>query len=475
MIFSQIEYFWFFGVVFTLYWLVPARARLSVLVPASLLFYGTWNFKYLFLLLGTTGLDYFSAIKLTEAATPRARRLWLTGSLIANLGILSLFKYYGFFVRSLVDLGAALGLSLHPATLDVLLPVGVSFYTFQSMSYTIDVYRGLEKPVRSPLMYLAFVSFFPQLVAGPIVRARHLVHQLERPVTFDVAQFKSGARLFAWGLLKKNLFADLVAVRCVDLIFGHPGDFDVPTLWLAALGYSVQIYADFSGYSDMARGSARMLGYELPVNFETPYRSLHITEFWRRWHMSLSSWLRDYLYISLGGNRKGPRRTWFNLFATMFLGGLWHGASWTFVVWGGLHGAALAVHKIYMDRLGREPAMARLRAFWGYRLACGGLTFLFVCLCFVLFRAPDFGTAARFMAGLAGLTGGAGAQRLLDPGALGAVAIFLCATWLVGGRDFGPLYARVPWPLRAVGYAAATLALLLLTPTTQVPFVYFQF
>ena len=472
MIFSQIEYFWFFGIVFALYWAVPARARLAVLVPASLLFYGTWNFKYLFLLVGTTGLDYFSAIKLSEARDERTRKLWLAGSLTANLGILSLFKYYGFFVRSIVGLLTAMGIDAHPATLDVLLPVGVSFYTFQSMSYTIDVYRGVEKPVRSPLMYLAFVSFFPQLVAGPIVRARHLVHQLQAPPDFDTARFKSGAKLFFWGLLKKNLFADLVAVRCVDLIFQSPGDFDRSSLWVAALGYSVQIYADFSGYSDMARGSARMLGYELPLNFETPYRSLNITDFWRRWHISLSSWLRDYLYISLGGNRKGRRRTWVNLFTTMLLGGLWHGAAWTFVIWGGLHGAALAVHKIFLERTEGNATLARLRPRLPYQAACWLVTFLFVCLCFVLFRAPDFGAAAAY---LRGLFAPHGARHLIDLGALAPLLIFAAAN-LIGARfDVASWYTRTPWPLRSVGYAVAILVLLLLTPTAQVPFVYFQF
>ncbi len=472
MIFSQIEYFWFFGVVFTLYWAVPRRARLWVLVPASLLFYGTWNFKYLLLLLATTGLDYFSAIQIDRNTSARARKVWLVGSLSANLGILAIFKYYGFFAHSLVALGEAIGLNVHLTTLELLLPVGVSFYTFQSMSYTIDVYRGVEKPVHNPLHYVAFVSFFPQLVAGPIVRARHLVHQLEAPADFEIGRFKSGAKLFAWGLWKKNIFADLVAVRCVDIVFAAPADFDTPSLWIAAFAYSLQIYADFSGYSDMARGSARMLGYELPLNFDTPYRSTSITEFWRRWHMSLSSWLRDYLYISLGGNRKGRGRTWVNLFLTMLLGGLWHGANWTFVVWGGLHGAALAVHKIFLDRFAPRPAIARLRAGLGWRVFAGLSTFLFVCLCFVLFRTTTFGQAIDFFGGLFSPQAG---RRLVDLGAVVPLVVFATATLLDARFRFATLYPRVPWPLRAVGYAAAALVLLLLTPTTQVPFVYFQF
>ena len=355
MIFSQIEYLFFFVLVFGIYWMTPRRRRVWILLIASCVFYGSWNVRYLALIWASTLVDFVAAGRMYRAERAAVRARWLLASLVANLGALAVFKYYGFFTESLAAMLEAVGIAVHMPSLELLLPVGISFYTFQSMSYTIDVWRGRRAPETGLVYFATYVSFFPQLVAGPIVRSDELIPQLRAPPPLSVSKVKRGGKLFLWGLIKKNIFADLVAVKCVDVIFANPAAFDTPTLWLGALGYSLQIYADFSGYTDMARGSALMLGYELPENFRTPYLSRSLTEFWRRWHMSLSTWLRDYLYISLGGNRGGRTKTYRNLMLTMLLGGLWHGAAWTFVVWGALHGGGLALHRLWRTRTGDDP------------------------------------------------------------------------------------------------------------------------
>lgn len=472
MIFSQIEYFYFFGLVLALHFAVPRRRRIWVLLTASLVFYGTWNYQYLALILGSTFVDHIAAWRVYRSDVARTRNRWLLASLVANLGSLAVFKYLDFFIGSVDGLLGAVGIDAHLPTLHLLLPVGISFYTFQSMSYTIDVWRRERAPEPSVIHFATYVAFFPQLVAGPIVRAGDLIDQLKDPPPATVSKFKRGSKLFLWGLLKKNLFADLVAIKSVDVVFSNPSAFDTPSLWLAALAYSLQIYADFSGYTDMARGSALLMGYELPENFRTPYLSRSITEFWQRWHISLSSWLRDYLYIALGGNRGGTWKTYRNLMLTMLLGGLWHGAAWTFVVWGALHGAALGLHRWWSRRTAKDARWIARRRSPLYSMTAGALTFVFVCLCFVLFRADTFDSAATMIWHLFAYQDG---LRALHIAPVFLVALFALGT-LVGARlDLPKLYARIPWPLRSVGYAGVVLLLLLLTPSSAVPFVYFQF
>ncbi len=322
----------------------PAPARRAVLV-ASYVFYGYWDWRFCSLLLISTVVDFFvgRAIARVRRSARRKRLLWV--SCVVNLGILGFFKYFNFFVDSVQEVAAGLGLSVDFLHLNIILPVGISFYTFQTMSYTIDIYRRKLEPTHSLVDFALFVAFFPQLVAGPIERARNLLPQIAvmgRPTRTQVAD---GLVLLTVGYFKKVLIGDACG-RIVDHIFGQPDLYRSPELLAGLILFSIQIYADFSGYSDIARGLAKLLGIELMKNFEQPYLSANITEFWRRWHISLSSWLRDYLYISLGGNRRGNARTYLNLMTTMLLGGLWHGAAWTFVVWGGLHGLYLAVHKM---------------------------------------------------------------------------------------------------------------------------------
>ena len=395
MVFSSLRFFVFLYVVLVLFgvWRGGSlRARKAVLAIASCLFYAAWDWRYLGLLLAISVIDYFCAARIHATDDRGARKRWLAASVVSNLAILGYFKYTGFFLDNLNGLFAWFGVHVEPW--EILLPAGISFYTFKSLSYTIDVYRREIEPCRSQLDYTTFVTFFPELIAGPIVRASVFLPQLERRIGPTADRLASGASLFLLGLTKKVLIADNLAPS-VDAVFADPAAFSAGSLWLATLGYGLQIYCDFAGYSDMAIGTARMIGYDLPRNFDMPYASASITDFWRRWHMTLSAWLRDYLYIPLGGNRHGRAATYRNLFLTMLLGGLWHGSSWNFVLWGALHGLALGAHKWIRERAqGDHPAArgSRIPAALGW-----AATFVFVQLCWVPFRAADFETTAIFL------------------------------------------------------------------------------
>ncbi len=344
MLFNTYIFFIFLGFVLGVFLLLKKQPKLRVIwvLLASYFFYGYWEWKFLSLILISTGIDYFSALQIEQAKSQSGKRNWLLVSLFTNLGILTYFKYANFFLDSFSDVLTQLGTSFSLPILEIILPVGISFYTFQTLSYTIDVYRGRIKAEKSILNFALFVTFFPQLVAGPIERAEHILNQFRRRFYPTQHQFKDGLKLIVIGLFKKVMIGDSLG-RLVDDIFSAPTQFNSLELFAAIILFGFQIYADFSGYSQIARGSAKLLGVELMKNFAQPYLSFNITEFWRRWHISLSSWLKDYLYISLGGNRVG--RTKINLFLTMLIGGLWHGANWTFVAWGFLHGLYLSIHK----------------------------------------------------------------------------------------------------------------------------------
>ena len=357
MLFVEFRFFWFFLAVFAVYWSLRGnRNRKIWLLVCSYFFYACWNWKFLFLIMASSALDYFVGSMLARTDDARKRRGWLIMSLCANLGTIAFFKYYNFFVTSAAAALAWLGLPASLHTLNIVIPVGVSFYTFHSMSYTIDVYRRKLEPVRSLLDLACFIGFFPQMVAGPIVRASQFLPQLRSIRRFSDVDARGALVLFLTGFIKKACIADSVA-PFVDRYFEAPWNFATASAWVAVLFYAIQIYCDFSGYTDMAIATAGLLGYQLPVNFRFPYFATNISDFWHRWHISLSSWLRDYLYIPLGGNR-GP--AWFvyrNIMITMLLGGLWHGGAWTFVIWGGLHGLALVVHRAWQQRVeGRAPS-----------------------------------------------------------------------------------------------------------------------
>jgi alginate O-acetyltransferase complex protein AlgI len=402
MLFNSMAFLVYLPAVFIAYWFLTGRnteRQNLLLLLASYLFYGWWDWRFLFLLVFSTGLDFYTGLRIRDAATPRASRIWLWISVGANLGFLGFFKYYNFFIESMADLLAKAGLETNPWTLHIILPVGISFYTFHGLSYVIDIYYKRIEPSRNWLNYCVFVSFFPLLVAGPIERATHLLPQIERPRTFRFDQAVDGLRLMLWGFFKKVFIADRLAPEVNEIFQGYEG-FAGGTLLLGAVYFAIQIYGDFSGYSDIARGTSKLFGIELLVNFRFPYLSRSIPEFWRRWHISLSSWFRDYIYIPLGGSRTSFAKSVRNVFVIFLVSGFWHGANWTFIAWGAIH-ALLFIPSFLAGRnrsyVGDGFATGRWYPSWGEALRMTG-TFLLVCLAWVFFRAPDMQTAVGYIA-----------------------------------------------------------------------------
>jgi alginate O-acetyltransferase complex protein AlgI len=381
MIFSEPRFLVFFLLVFAVYWTLRSnRVRKLFLLGCSLYFYGCWDVRFLGLIVGCATVDFVASLRIQAAqARGGTGKGWLVASLCYDLGTLGFFKYFDFFADSAGVFLRGLGLPVSDLTLGIVLPVGVSFFTFQAMSYTIDVYRRQLVATRRYTDFLLFVTFFPQLVAGPIVRAADFLPQLAAPRRFADVDVHRALGQFLCGFFKKAVVADLIAGPA-DAVFKNPELYDAGSIQVAVCCYAVQIYCDFSGYSDMAIGTARLLGYELCRNFDFPYLATSITDFWRRWHLSLSTWLRDYLYIPLGGNRGGRWFTHRNLLLTMLLGGLWHGAGWNFIVWGAIHGVALIVHKEWVRRFGEGRLRGLSRV----------LTIYTVLLAWIFFRATTF-------------------------------------------------------------------------------------
>ncbi|MCW8131425.1 MAG: MBOAT family protein [Planctomycetota bacterium] len=508
MLFSSLEFWVFFAAVFGLYVALNHRGQNAMLLAASYLFYSWWGqqgfdasgvlvedlhgwadplrYRFAALMFATAAFDWYAGLKIHAATETRARRFWLVLSLGSNLAVLGFFKYCNFFLANTQALLHALGFSAEPFALKIILPVAISFYTFQSMAYTIDIYRNELKPTRNLWDFMLFVAYFPHLVAGPINRPQGLLSQCERPRRMTWDGWRQGATLILIGLFRKVVVADSLA-PLAEKAFVDPTKCSSLTLLLGLYCYAFQIYADFSGYTDIARGLAKLMGFELMHNFHQPYFAANITDFWRRWHLSLSTWLRDYLYIPLGGNRHGNFKTYRNLFLTMLLGGLWHGASWTFVVWGALHGLYLAAHKWMLGDRKPSADPPPAGAGWGARLvfaakACG--TFHLVALAWIFFRAPTFAGAWNYLAGLAALRGkfakSAGGVGL-DSDDLRAASLAVAAMLLL--IDL-PQYLRkdhtriLAWPFaaRVAGFALLALWLIALRRTGEhVPFIYFQF
>jgi alginate O-acetyltransferase complex protein AlgI len=393
MLFNSLVFLTFMSVVIPLYYLIKQKTHKKwLLLLASYVFYGYWDWRFLGLLVFSSIMDFYLGKSIHGARLQKTRKAWLLFSLIINLVILGFFKYYNFFVSSFEDVFSTNLDFLH---LNIILPVGISFYTFQSLSYTFDVYRGKLKPEDSLLDYVLFVAFFPQLVAGPIERAVDLLPQVKNPKQPVRSDIWDGFLLISLGMAKKVLIGDTVA-KFVDHTFNEYTYYNSPELLSALLLFAIQIYADFSGYSNIARGCGKLLGVELVINFKQPYLSANITEFWRRWHISLSSWLREYLYIwGLGGNRIGRFRTYLNLLLTMLIGGFWHGANYTFIIWGGIHGVALAIHKRIGELSGRQSPTEghAIQKFLGW-----SITYLVVVFAWLFFRAQDLSTATYFLA-----------------------------------------------------------------------------
>jgi alginate O-acetyltransferase complex protein AlgI len=454
----------FLPLVLVGWWALPGpKLRLGFLTLASYLFYGWWDFRFVPLMLVSTSADYLAGLAIARSSSSARRRTVLVLLLAFNLGLLGLFKYYDFFVTSLNGLSRLLGYDPAWPLLHLVLPVGISFYTFNSISYTIDIFRGRLAPARSFLEFSTFVAAFPHLVAGPIVRYADMAQQFEGLAPRPRADlWVTGLWLFGLGMAKKVLVADVVARGLVDPLWNHAGALDSGEAWLAALGYTVQIYFDFSGYSDMAVGLALLLGFRFPQNFDSPYRSLNIAEFWRRWHMSLSFWIRDYLYIPLGGSRGGPLLVTRNLVLTMLLGGLWHGAAWTFAVWGLYHGALLACHA-WLRRRDWVPSSLGLSI---------ATTLLAVTVGWVIFRATSLREALDLLAVMAGLGGGEGGHLAMVT--LEAAATLIVAAGIVFAAP-NTWQMRFPRSRLAAAVLAALLLLCVLRFAAPSPFVYFQF
>ena len=392
MIFSSGVFLWIFAAFIVVYAMLHRQlaARLLFVTAFSYFFYYKSSGIYFFLLALVTCSDWLIAQRMYRTESKSARKWLVALSLAVDLGLLAYFKYTNFFGHIVAQLTGG-----HFSDLSIFLPVGISFFTFQSLSYTIDVYRGKIRPLDSLLDYAFYVSFFPQLVAGPIVRASDFIPQIRRPLHITRDMVGTGLWFIICGLFKKAVISDYISVNFVERVFADPSLYSGLENLLGVYGYALQIYCDFSGYSDMAIGIALLMGFKFNINFNSPYKSASITEFWRRWHISLSTWLRDYLYISLGGNRKGKVRQYLNLFITMFLGGLWHGASWNFVAWGSLHGVALMLHKMWMSLTGQKTGVPH-RHRWVQVLCVIG-TFHFACLCWIFFRNREFASSMTML------------------------------------------------------------------------------
>lgn len=400
MLFNSLQFALFLPIVFLLYWFATGRnykIQNVLLLIASYYFYGSWNWHFLFLLMFSTGLDYFTGLKMADAPDKKGKRFWFWLSIIVNLGFLGVFKYYNFFITSFAEGLSQLGIHAHYTTLQVILPVGISFYTFHGLSYVIDIYNERIKPERNLINYSLFVSFFPLLVAGPIERATHLLPQIIRKREFNYEQAVDGMRQILWGLFKKIVIADGCATY-VNTVFNSYHTQSGSTLLLAAILFAFQIYGDFSGYSDIAIGTAKLFGIELLRNFAYPYFSRDIAEFWRRWHISLTTWFRDYLYIPIGGSRKGKWKTVRNTFIIFLVSGFWHGANWTFIAWGGLH-AALFMPLLLMQQnrkntntIAEGRLLPNLKEIWQMLT-----TFLVVDLAWILFRANSITEAVGIL------------------------------------------------------------------------------
>ncbi len=477
MLFNSTVFLAFFVTVYALYLVLQRRLRAqnALLLLASYIFYGYWDLRFLGLLLLTTAFDFCLGRWIERAAEPRRRRTLLALSICANLSILGLFKYFNFFAASMAQLLHALHLPASYATLSIVLPVGISFYTFQSMGYTIDVYRRSVPAVTRLLDYALFVAFFPQLVAGPIERAANRLPQITALRRITAAHVDSGLFLILWGYFKKVVIADNMA-KIADAVFNNTASYHGLDLILGALAFTIQIYGDFSGYTDIGRGVARLMGFELMLNFRLPYFAASPAEFWERWHISLSTWLRDYLYIPLGGNRHGPGRTRRNLMLTMLLGGLWHGAAWNFVIWGGYHGSLLVIHRLLGSRrTGRRdaapvhpaPALAALRT--GQVL----LMFALTVLGWVLFRSRSVAQIVHFLSQSGWAASPATAGFAFD------VVLFTLPLALVQlgqhlTRDL-LCVARAPALVRVPAYACLLAGIFIFGVRQSVEFIYFQF
>ncbi len=473
MLFNSLTFVVFFTLVMAVYWTLRSwSARKTVLLVASYIFYGAWNPPFVLLLIASTVADFVAALRMAAATTRGSRIAWLAISLVSNLGMLAFFKYGTFFLENFQMFVAQFGVTYVPPKMAIVLPVGISFYTFQTLSYTIDVYRGRLTPTRSLRDFSFFVAFFPQLVAGPIVRAADFLPQCLAAPTPRQGRIGWGLFLMTLGLFQKIVLADALLASSVEAVFNYPGPLAGLDAWIGVLAFSGQIFFDFAGYSTCAIGAALCLGFSLGDNFKFPYAAIGFSDFWRRWHISLSSFLRDYLYIPLGGGRSGAARAAINLMIVMFLGGLWHGAAWTFVVWGVMHGFFLVIER-FLRHAFKDAAWTDTLI---VKLGLGLLTYAAICFAWVFFRAADFTTALRLLEAMIG--GHAKGDAILATRDMLQVVIvivvLLVAHWRMRDTSIEVAVTRQPRWL-VTGTWAVMIGAIFLTQGNGNAFIYFQF
>ena len=481
MLFNSIDFAVFLPIVFVIYWALGKRLmwQNAFLILSGSVFYGWWDWRYLGLLYFTAGTDYLVALGLRNTTDVRRRKALLAISLVANLGLLGFFKYYDFFITSFHAAFTVMGLPFNLSTLNLVLPVGISFYTFQSLSYTIDVYRKQLEATRHPITFFAFVSFFPQMLAGPIERARHMIPQFEAQRTFDIAMARDGLRQMLWGLFKKIVVADNCA-QLVNHIYASPEQHNGASLLLATVLFAFQIYGDFSGYSDIAIGCARLFGLELMRNFAFPYFSRDIAEFWRRWHISLNTWFRDYLYIPLGGSKGSKAMLVRNTMIIFLVSGLWHGADWTFISWGALN-AAFFLPLVLSDRHKKmSGTVAEGRALPSLKEVVQMLTTFMLCLiAWVFFRAQSMDQALTVFSEVFSPTlfdAPAISSTLTLGIALFSIALTLVIEWISRTKQYGlQLDGRATKPVRYALYYTIIAIIIVCAPLGGGEFIYFQF
>ncbi len=475
MLFNSVAFAIFLPIVFILYWfVVPNKTRLqnALLLVAGYVFYGFWDYRFLFLLAFSTLLDYVSGIQIHKSKNSKSRKYWFWLSIGINLGLLGVFKYYNFFIESVEELLAGLGMQVNSFTISVILPVGISFYTFHGISYVVDIYNRKIEPEFNFVNYAVFVSFFPLLVAGPIERATHLLPQIRQPRIFIQAKAVDGMRQILWGLVKKIVIADSCAIY-VNMVFDNPASFSGSTLVLAAVLFAFQIYCDFSGYSDIAIGTAKLFGISLLRNFSFPYFSRDMAEFWRRWHMSLSSWFRDYVYIPLGGSKAGRGTVVRNVFIIFLLSGFWHGANWTFLAWGLINAVyflpLLLVNKnrIHIDTVASTSIVPSVKEFFQI-----SATFLLTVFAWIFFRSASMQEAFVYLNGIFS-TSFFRSPELLPVTTIILVSIFVLLEWIQRHKEH-PLQFQLPQYLRWTVYYGLLLVIYLFGAKQQA-FIYFKF
>jgi len=476
MVFSSYVFWCFFAIVISLYYVLPHRWQNRMLLVASYIFYGWWDYRFVALMFATTLVDFYVAQRIDDSETQKTRKRWLLVSIVMNLGLLATLKYFNFFIENAQGLLHTMGFEISPWTLQVILPVGISFYTFEEMSYCIDVYRRELKASRNFVDFAVFIAFFPHLVAGPILRPSKLLSQFQHPRVWKTDYFAEGLYLVLTGLFKKIVIADNMAPIADYVFLADPNTLTGPECMVGIYAFAFQIYGDFSGYSSIAQGVAKWLGFDLMHNFMMPYFATSPSDFWRRWHISLSQWLRDYLYIPLGGNRGSGWRTYRNLILTMVLGGLWHGAAWTFVLWGLFHGVLLAAVRWFNEpEAGEAPVKESKKMPLLYRLGAMALMFHLVCFGWLLFRAETL-TQAWIM------TTQLFTNVELTPFAkvnfsqilFFVLPLMLVEFWIYLQDDMLAL-TRVNWMRRGAAYAYCAAMMLLFAPEIAHEFIYFQF